>query len=129
MGKILVFGHKSPDTDSVTSAIVMENLEKELIRRNIPCYEIVLAQALHETGNFKSRIICGCSLLVLAIFSILICISGNSPDYLIFPFFMLPFFVITSIIFIFYDLIKIEKAGQACEGLRGGTGGFTGTLS
>ena len=60
-------------------------------------------------GNFKSRIICGCSLLVLAIFSILVCISGNSPDYLIFPLFMLQFFVITSIIFIFYDLIKMLK--------------------
>ena len=30
MGKVLVFGHKSPDTDSVTSAIVMANLEKKI---------------------------------------------------------------------------------------------------
>ena len=60
-------------------------------------------------GNLKSRIICGCSFLVLAIFSVFICISGNSPDYLIFPFFMLPFFVITSIVFILYDLMKMLK--------------------
>lgn len=38
------------------SSLTRENLRKELIRRNIPCYEIVLAQALHETGNFTSRI-------------------------------------------------------------------------
>ena len=60
-------------------------------------------------GNLKSRIICGCSLLVLAIFSIIVCIAQNSPDYLILPFFILPFFIITSIIFIFYDLIKLLK--------------------
>lgn len=30
MGKVLVFGHKSPDTDTVTSAIVMANLENKL---------------------------------------------------------------------------------------------------
>lgn len=30
MSKILVFGHKSPDTDSVTSAIVMAEFEKKL---------------------------------------------------------------------------------------------------
>ena len=34
----------------------VENLRKELIRRNIPQHKIVLAQALHETGNFKSKI-------------------------------------------------------------------------
>ena len=60
-------------------------------------------------GNLKSRIVCECSLLVLAIFSIIICISGNSPDYLILPVFMLPFFIIISIIFILYDLIKMIK--------------------
>jgi len=32
-----------------------ENLKAELIRRNIPCYDIVLAQAILETGNFTSR--------------------------------------------------------------------------
>ena len=58
-------------------------------------------------GNLKSRIVYGCSLLVLAIFSIIICIAQNSPDYLILPFFMLPFFVITSIIFIIYGFIKM----------------------
>ena len=35
MNKILVFGHKSPDTDSVTSAIVMANLEKMLGNENV----------------------------------------------------------------------------------------------
>ena len=25
---VLIFGHKNPDTDSITSAMVMENLEK-----------------------------------------------------------------------------------------------------
>lgn len=30
MSEILVFGHKSPDTDSICSSIVMANLEKEL---------------------------------------------------------------------------------------------------
>lgn len=28
--KVLIFGHKNPDTDSITSAIVMENLEEKL---------------------------------------------------------------------------------------------------
>ena len=28
--KVLIFGHRSPDTDSITSAIVMENLERKL---------------------------------------------------------------------------------------------------
>ena len=37
-------------------SLTRENLKNELIRRNIPCYEIVLAQALHESGNFKSKI-------------------------------------------------------------------------
>ena len=30
MEKILIFGHKSPDTDSITSSLVMENFEKKL---------------------------------------------------------------------------------------------------
>lgn len=30
MNKTLIFGHKNPDTDSIMSAMVMENLEKEL---------------------------------------------------------------------------------------------------
>ena len=30
MGKTLIFGHKNPDTDSITSSIVMANLEKAL---------------------------------------------------------------------------------------------------
>ena len=32
--KVLIFGHKSPDTDSITSAIVMENLERKLGNEN-----------------------------------------------------------------------------------------------
>lgn len=28
MEKMLIFGHKSPDTDTICSAIVMENLQK-----------------------------------------------------------------------------------------------------
>ena len=35
MEKIYIFGHKKPDTDSVTSAIAMENLEKKLGNDNI----------------------------------------------------------------------------------------------
>ena len=30
MGKTLIFGHKNPDTDSITSSIVMANLENAL---------------------------------------------------------------------------------------------------
>ena len=30
----LIFGHKNPDTDSITSALVMENLEKKLGNEN-----------------------------------------------------------------------------------------------
>ena len=30
MVKTYVFGHKSPDSDSITSSLVMANLEKEL---------------------------------------------------------------------------------------------------
>lgn len=30
MDKILVFGHKSPDTDSVTSSVVMANFERKM---------------------------------------------------------------------------------------------------
>ncbi len=58
-------------------------------------------------GNIKGRIICVCSLLALAIFSTIICVSGNSANYLILPIFMLPFFIITLIIFILYDFIKM----------------------
>lgn len=32
--KVLIFGHKNPDTDSITSALVMENLEKKLGNEN-----------------------------------------------------------------------------------------------
>ena len=30
MGKTLIVGHKSPDTDSIASAIVMEDLENRI---------------------------------------------------------------------------------------------------
>ena len=30
MGKVLIFGHKNPDTDSITSSLVLANLEKKL---------------------------------------------------------------------------------------------------
>ena len=33
--EILIFGHKNPDTDSITSSIVMENLEKKLGNENV----------------------------------------------------------------------------------------------
>ena len=33
--KVLIFGHKNPDTDSITSSIVMENLEKKLGNENV----------------------------------------------------------------------------------------------
>lgn len=33
--KTLIFGHKNPDTDSITSAVVMENLEKKLGNENV----------------------------------------------------------------------------------------------
>ena len=32
MGKVLIFGHKNPDTDTITSSLVMANLEKKLGR-------------------------------------------------------------------------------------------------
>lgn len=32
--EVLIFGHKNPDTDSITSALVMENLEKKLGNEN-----------------------------------------------------------------------------------------------
>lgn len=47
MGKILVFGHKSPDTDSVTSAIVMTNLERKLGNEDV--YACVLGKLNKET--------------------------------------------------------------------------------
>ena len=58
-------------------------------------------------GNLKSRIICICSLFAIAIFSIIICISENSPDYLILPMFVLPLLIITLIIFMLYEFVKM----------------------
>lgn len=36
-------------------AQTIEQVEKELIRQNVPHHKIVLAQARLETGNFKSK--------------------------------------------------------------------------
>lgn len=33
--KVLIFGHQNPDTDSITSSLVMENLEKKLGNENV----------------------------------------------------------------------------------------------
>ena len=38
--EVLIFGHKSPDTDSITSSIVMENLEKQLGDKNAKAVRI-----------------------------------------------------------------------------------------
>lgn len=40
MEEILIFGHKNPDTDSITSSIVMENLEKKLGNTNAKAYKL-----------------------------------------------------------------------------------------
>ena len=37
MGKTYIFGHKNPDTDTITSSIVMANLEKELGNDVVAC--------------------------------------------------------------------------------------------
>jgi flagellum-specific peptidoglycan hydrolase FlgJ len=34
----------------------MDEVRRELRRQQVPCHEIVLAQARHETGNFKSSL-------------------------------------------------------------------------
>lgn len=38
--EILIFGHKNPDTDSITSSLVMENLEKKLGNENARAYKL-----------------------------------------------------------------------------------------
>ena len=38
--EVLIFGHKSPDTDSITSSIVMENLERKLGNKNAKAVRI-----------------------------------------------------------------------------------------
>lgn len=40
MAKTYIFGHKSPDTDTITSALVMENLEHELGNSNAKAYRL-----------------------------------------------------------------------------------------
>ncbi len=40
MEKVLIFGHKNPDTDSITSSIVMENLEKKLGNLDAKAYKL-----------------------------------------------------------------------------------------
>ncbi len=37
MGKILIFGHKNPDTDSITSSLVLANLERKMGREVESC--------------------------------------------------------------------------------------------
>lgn len=40
MENTLIFGHKNPDTDTITSAIVMENLEKKLGNEGAKAYKL-----------------------------------------------------------------------------------------
>lgn len=40
MEKTFIFGHKNPDTDSITSSIVMENLEKKLGNEGAKAYKL-----------------------------------------------------------------------------------------
>ena len=40
MEKVFIFGHKNPDTDSITSSIVMENLEKKLGNTEAKAYKL-----------------------------------------------------------------------------------------
>lgn len=40
MEKTYIFGHKNPDTDSITSSIVMENLEKKLGNNEVKAYKL-----------------------------------------------------------------------------------------
>ncbi len=40
MEKVFIFGHKNPDTDTITSSIVMENLEKKLGNENVKAYKL-----------------------------------------------------------------------------------------
>ena len=40
MEKTFIFGHKSPDTDTITSSIVMENLEKKLGNQEAKAYRL-----------------------------------------------------------------------------------------
>jgi len=41
MEEIFIFGHKSPDTDSITSSIVMEHLEKKLGNNEVKAYNYI----------------------------------------------------------------------------------------
>lgn len=45
--KTLIFGHKNPDTDSITSSLVMENLEKKLGNENVEA--VALGKVNKET--------------------------------------------------------------------------------
>ena len=45
--KVLIFGHKSPDTDSIMSSLVMENLEKKL--GNVNAKAVRLGEVNKET--------------------------------------------------------------------------------
>lgn len=43
-------------TSAACQAQTVEQVRQELQRQGVPHYEVVLAQARHETGNFKSRL-------------------------------------------------------------------------
>lgn len=40
MEKVFIFGHKSPDTDSITSSLVMENLERKIGNTDAKAYRL-----------------------------------------------------------------------------------------
>lgn len=40
MEKVFIFGHKSPDTDSITSSLVMENLERKMGNTDAKAYRL-----------------------------------------------------------------------------------------
>ena len=46
MGKVLIFGHQKPDTDSVTSALVLSYLKNQL---GLDCEPRVLGEINNET--------------------------------------------------------------------------------
>ena len=77
MKETLIFGHKSPDTDSITSSIVMTNLEKHLGGENPKACrlgklnkEIEEYKKTIDTYNDKSN------WLVIALVSIIVIMGG-----------------------------------------------------
>ena len=53
--KIYIFGHRNPDTDSVTSAIALSHLKNELGMNTIPT---VLSGVVPPSISFNISIIC-----------------------------------------------------------------------